>query len=235
MSAALKETLKKVLTHIKDKHYTKEENDTLYNELSDSLSSEIESTKSTVQEQLNNTNSNLTTLLNNKVDKEDGKGLSTVDFKDTNYIHTDNNFTDEEKEKLSILNNYDDSEVRELINGKSDKGHTHNLNEIVDYEALDLTPYALKEELPTKVSELENDSSYVTQSQLDETNANLSQINTDSIIDVNSIDEINHWDSTVVPVTGNIEKIYFNTSLSVDEVNQICDGLTFVQYDGNYI
>jgi hypothetical protein len=32
-------------------------------------------------------------LINNKVDKIVGKGLSTVDFTDTGYTHTDNNFT----------------------------------------------------------------------------------------------------------------------------------------------
>lgn len=39
----------------------------------------------------------------NKVDKVDGKGLSTVDFTDTNYVHTDNNYTTTEKTKLSGL------------------------------------------------------------------------------------------------------------------------------------
>ena len=39
--------------------------------------------------------------LNTKVDKIEGKGLSTIDFTDTNYVHTDNNYTNEEKEKLN--------------------------------------------------------------------------------------------------------------------------------------
>lgn len=43
-------------------------------------------------------------LLNNKVDKEEGKGLST------------NDFTTEEKEKLAGLNNYDDTEIRNSVN-----------------------------------------------------------------------------------------------------------------------
>ena len=41
--------------------------------------------------------------LGNKVDKEDGKGLST------------NDYTNEDKEKLAGLNNYDDTEVKENI------------------------------------------------------------------------------------------------------------------------
>lgn len=44
-----------------------------------------------------------------KVDKEDGKGLSS------------NDFTTVEKQKLSSLENYNDSEVRNLINTKVDK------------------------------------------------------------------------------------------------------------------
>lgn len=45
----------------------------------------------------NETNNNLDT----KADKVEGKGLSTVDFTDTNYVHTDNNYTNLEKEKLN--------------------------------------------------------------------------------------------------------------------------------------
>ena len=39
--------------------------------------------------------------LNKKVDKISGKGLSTVDFTDINYVHTDNNYTTAEKNKLA--------------------------------------------------------------------------------------------------------------------------------------
>ena len=35
---------------------------------------------------------------------------------DANYVHTDNNYTNEEKEKLSTLNNYDDTDIKNLIN-----------------------------------------------------------------------------------------------------------------------
>ena len=67
---------------------------------------------------------------------------------DSNYVHTDNNFTNEDKEKLSGLSNYDDTEIRNLINTKQDKGD-----------------YALKSELPTKTSELINDSGYIIEEQ----------------------------------------------------------------------
>ena len=48
------------------------------------------------------------TLLSNKVDKVSGKGLST------------NDYTNAEKEKLSGLQNYDDTQVRQLIGQKQD-------------------------------------------------------------------------------------------------------------------
>lgn len=48
------------------------------------------------------------TLLGNKVDKVSGKGLST------------NDYTNAEKEKLSGLQNYDDTQVRQLIGQKQD-------------------------------------------------------------------------------------------------------------------
>lgn len=43
----------------------------------------------------------LTAVVSNKVDKIPGKGLSTIDFTDANYVHTDNNYTTTEKNKLS--------------------------------------------------------------------------------------------------------------------------------------
>lgn len=37
--------------------------------------------------------------------------------KDANYIHTDNNYTDEDKGKLDGLDNYDDTDIRNLVTG----------------------------------------------------------------------------------------------------------------------
>ncbi len=42
-------------------------------------------------------------------------------IKDNNYVHTDNNYTNKEKEKLSKLENYDDNELRmRIINAEDD-------------------------------------------------------------------------------------------------------------------
>lgn len=49
------------------------------------------------------------TLINNKLDKVEGKGLST------------NDYTTEDKNKLASLSNYDDSNIRTLIDNKIDK------------------------------------------------------------------------------------------------------------------
>lgn len=37
--------------------------------------------------------------------------------KDANYVHTDNNYTNEDKDKLDGLDNYDDTDIRNLITG----------------------------------------------------------------------------------------------------------------------
>ena len=49
-------------------------------------------------------------------------GIDQDFVKDNNYVHTDNNYTNEDKDKLSGLHNYDDTEIKELINGKQDEG-----------------------------------------------------------------------------------------------------------------
>ena len=82
---------------------------------------------------------------------------------------------------------YDDTELRNLISGKADKEHTHTVYQLTDYVAVTKTSqltndsdfvtkstsdetyqakgdYALKSDIPTvptKVSELENDSKYI--------------------------------------------------------------------------
>lgn len=49
---------------------------------------------------------------------------------DKNYVHTDNNFTKEEKEKLGTLANYDDTEIKEQIDNKQDKLSKEQLDSI---------------------------------------------------------------------------------------------------------
>lgn len=74
------------------------------------------------------------TTWNNKYDKPSGgieddlsddvkASLSKADsaVQDENYVHTDNNYTDEDKEKLADLENYDDTEVKGLITDEADR------------------------------------------------------------------------------------------------------------------
>lgn len=83
---------------------------------------------------------------NNKVDKEAGKGLS------------DQNYTIGEKAKLAGLSNYSDTAIRESIS---------NLSQTVDTKANksdipDISGKADKSELPTRTSQLVNDSGFLT-------------------------------------------------------------------------
>ena len=72
--------------------------------------------------------------LSGKVDKVTGKGLST------------NDYTDEEKEKLKGLSNYDDTEIKNEIGGKVDKVQGKGLSSN-DYTVEEKTKLS---ELPTK-------------------------------------------------------------------------------------
>lgn len=61
---------------------------------------------------------------------------------DANYVHTDNNYTDEEKKKLSDLQNYDDTALSRKVT------------------ALEKDVQGIS--IPTKTSELENDAEFIT-------------------------------------------------------------------------
>lgn len=61
-------------------------------------------------------------LLSKKTDNDYDTEWIDNDFViDKDYVHTDNNFTNEDKEKLDNLSNYDDTDIRNLINDKQDK------------------------------------------------------------------------------------------------------------------
>ena len=83
--------------------------------------------------------------LSGKVDKVTGKGLST------------NDYTDEEKEKLKGLSNYDDTEIKNEIGGKVDKvqGKGLSSNDYTDEDKTKLSELPDKQGLDT-LFELEN-------------------------------------------------------------------------------
>jgi parallel beta-helix repeat protein len=130
---------------------------------------------------------------------ENVENLEDIDLNLDNYItkdELDNYITKDELERKNYLTQEDmafvnefvtDAEVRGLIEDKADKIHEHSQylteipsgyatetyvkNEIANIpkEEIDLTDYALKTDIPTKTSELTNDSGFITKHQsLDE-------------------------------------------------------------------
>lgn len=111
---------------------------------------------------------------------------------DEHYVHTDNNYTSVEKEKLAELENYDDSEIRQELDGKVDKvagkGLSTNdftnedkskLNSALQSEtdptvpswaktptkpAYDYSEIANTPSIPTNTSDLNNNSGFITNS-----------------------------------------------------------------------
>lgn len=75
-----------------------------------------------------------------KVDKVTGKGLSS------------NDYTDADKLKLTGLENYDDTQIRELIAGKANLQHQHTVADITDFPELyyDATAFLTSETYPSE-------------------------------------------------------------------------------------
>ena len=63
---------------------------------------------------------NNVTLIGNKTSSDLGLQPEGNYIVDNNYVHTDNNYTSEEKTKLANLENYDDSKIQNLINASLD-------------------------------------------------------------------------------------------------------------------
>lgn len=69
---------------------------------------------------------------------------------DNNYVHTDNNYTIEEKNKLSSLSNYDNTEIRNTLINKADKSEIPDVSNFITKTVNDLANYYLKSETYTK-------------------------------------------------------------------------------------
>lgn len=119
-------------------------------------------------------------LLKDKVDKVDGKGLSTNDYtttekeklagievgankyvlpsdvvKDSSYVHTDNNYTTSEKNKLAGLSNYDDSVLSERVTAIENQESTWNGKQDKNDNSLETT----SKTVVGGINELKNDTS----------------------------------------------------------------------------
>ena len=102
---------------------------------------------------------------NTKVDKEEGKGLST------------NDYTDDDKYKLESLENYDDTEIKDLI--------SINTNNISSLQ----TNKADKTEIPTKTSDLTNDSNFVSDINYVHTDVNFTAEKDTKLAGLNNYDD----------------------------------------------
>ena len=116
------------------------------NNYTDGEKEQVKNISSNISNAVNDVNSNIQNKLLGKVDKVSGKGLSSNDYTDeekeklsgietnannyvlpsdvvhdVSYVHTDNNYTASEKNKLAELNNYDDTDIKADIAKKADK------------------------------------------------------------------------------------------------------------------
>lgn len=106
-------------------------------------------------------------LLAEKVDKEEGKGLST------------NDYTDQEKEKLAGLSNYDDTEIRKELSDKASK------KELTEAAAGTLTE--AKSYTDTKTAELWNNVGDTFDAMSEELNSNISGGNAQTLTEAKTI------------------------------------------------
>lgn len=146
-------------------------------------------------------------LLAEKVDKEEGKGLST------------NDYTDQEKEKLAGLSNYDDTEIRKELSDKVSK------KELTEAAADTLTE--AKSYTDTKTTELWNNVSDVFDATSEELNSNISGGDTQTLTEAKNYTDKAISEIPTPDVSGQIER--HNTSPTahpdIRELLNTCVGL----------
>lgn len=153
---------------------------------------------------------NITNLQNTKADKAEiptktSELINDSGFiEDTNYVHTDNNFTNEDKSQIQT-NKDDIVEINQTIDAiNTDIGEINQ--DIQDLE----TNKADKIEIPTKTSDLTNDSGFINKNVNDLVNYTL-KTNTGSLIDL----EIN---STTYVITLSLKDVD-GTVISTDTID----------------
>lgn len=150
---------------------------------------------------------NIDKLLAQKVDKEEGKGLST------------NDYTDQEKEKLAGLSNYDDTEIRKELSDKASK------QELTEAAADTLTK--AKSYTDTKTTELWNNVSDVFDATSEELNSNISGGDAQTLTEAKNYTDKAISEIPTPDVSGQIEQ--HNTSPTahpdIRELLNTCVGL----------
>lgn len=146
-------------------------------------------------------------LLAQKVDKEEGKGLST------------NDYTDQEKEKLAGLSNYDDTEIRKEL---SDKASKQELTEAAAGALAKAKSYT-----DTKTTELWNNVSDVFDATSEELNSNISGGDAQTLTEAKNYTDKAISEIPTPDVSGQIER--HNTSPTahpdIRELLNTCVGL----------
>lgn len=146
-------------------------------------------------------------LLAAKVDKEEGKGLST------------NDYTDQEKEKLAGLSNYDDTEIRKEL---SDKASKQELTEAAAGALAEAKSYT-----DTKTTELWNNVSDVFDATSEELNSNISGGDAQTLTEAKNYTDKAISEIPTPDVSGQIER--HNTSPTahpdIRELLNTCVGL----------
>jgi exopolyphosphatase/pppGpp-phosphohydrolase len=106
---------------------------------------------------LDNTTASFTEEEKTKLAGLENYSLPTDVVKDSNYVHTDNNFTTAEKEKLENLVNYNDTALTNRVVELEKVDHTH-----LNKEILDNTTASFTTELKTKLENVEGQLEYTT-------------------------------------------------------------------------
>lgn len=146
-------------------------------------------------------------LLAEKVDKEEGKGLST------------NDYTDQEKEKLARLSNYDDTEIRKEL---SDKASKQELTEAAAGALAEAKSYT-----DTKAAELWNNVGDTFDAMSEELNSNISGGDAQTLTEAKNYTDKAISEIPTPDVSGQIER--HNTSPTahpdIRELLNTCVGL----------
>lgn len=112
---------------------------------------------------------------NAKVDKEEGKGLSA------------NDYTDKDKTKLDNLHNYDDTAINQRITNAEDD--IDDLETTVAGHTTAIGNKADKTEIPTKISDLTNDSNFVSDGNYVHTDVNFTAEKDTKLAGLNNYDD----------------------------------------------
>ena len=124
--------------------------------------------KEQMQSQISQNTSDITNLQNNKVDKVQGKGLST------------NDYTNEEKNKLASLENYDDTEIKQELTTQGTQIEQNKTD--IDTINTNMVNYSLVTETGSKIALTIDNTNYQMYATLKDKNNNT--INTSNIIDL---------------------------------------------------